>query len=671
MIQLIGQHPLARTPEGPLVSSIATAFPHTRTLVTLPGIHMSQRVAYTDAIDKQRQAAGQPRLTEDEQMEFWERGVDLIVQGDAVLIRPNPDDMELTFQADEMLQELVRKRKIRFLFVHSEGVRSAIRRRGELWRIVPLPSTKEQMQRAIRDSRIAIGGRPIYYYNAISGTRWLACQDFADLGRLGDDGLRAHLAEITRYSGARNARGNPEIDFFMAHDHFGHDDFTAINFAALSGAELTGAFENLSRKFEAAVRPAFRAADPNDDGWRNRMYCTISDQDDGVASDEVAPRLADEFLMRIAWEPGARLEAGKIIFDAAFEEPALEADQLPTGRDEDIIRGLICNLTHDYGDLEYVNIGRVVESLSHRVAFQGRRDVLIAQVKQRSVANESIQVIRMQKWGIRERMDRGEDLLRAILETAEYTEYILDRHLACRQLGMNLPCRVHVNQLAERYHGEQRQYDGIAIWTTYLQRDYIAGTATDKIPAASLADDRYTAALARLLGRAAAPNMIVGRCDKNGHMIFDDGDEILIEDAQGLPIDIVVTDHTGSFNDYVGNYLGDLRAVAPEYAAAVTSRAPHLRNPDEFARLYLDSFVERFEQIQAEYTARPQVFDKSFKHRRPDPAGNFAYRWQCVLARLSATRPRDLADLIRRKIADAAGANGAPARIPAARAESA
>ncbi|MFI5377843.1 MAG: hypothetical protein ACHRHE_00935, partial [Tepidisphaerales bacterium] len=68
MIQLIGQHPLARTPEGALVSSIATAFPNTRTLVTLPGIHMSQRMAYSDAIDKQRQAVGQPALTEDEQL---------------------------------------------------------------------------------------------------------------------------------------------------------------------------------------------------------------------------------------------------------------------------------------------------------------------------------------------------------------------------------------------------------------------------------------------------------------------------------------------------------------------------------------------------------------------------------------------------------------------------
>ena len=648
MIQLIGQHPLARTPEGALVSSIATAFPLTRTLVTLPGIHMSQRMAYTEALDRQRQAVGQPPLTDDEQLAIWQEGVDLIVQGDTVLIRPNPEDMALTFRADEMLQELVRKRKIRFLFVQSEGVRSAIRRRGELWRIVPVACTKEQMQRAIRESRIAIGGRPIYYYNAISGTRWLTCQDFGDLGRLSDDELRVHLLEIARYSAARNSRGNPEIDFFMARDHFGEADFATADFAGLAGTELTAAFESLHQKFDTAVPPAYRMADPDNDSWRNRMYCIISDQDDGVAAEDVAPTLADEFLMRIAWEPGARIENGKIIFDSAFEEPAMEADHLPTGRDEDVIRGVICNLDREHGDLEYVNIGRVVESLSRRLPFQGRRDVLVVQIKQRSMERESLQIIRMQKWGIRERLDRGEDLLRAILETEEYTEYILDRHLACRQLGLNLPNRLNEDQLAERYHGNQRQYDGLAIWTTYLQRDYIPGTATDKIPPAALGDSQFALALARLLGRAAAPNMIAGRCDTDGHIIFDDGDEILVEDQQGMPVNIIITDHTGSFNDY----LGDLREVAPAYAVPVTKRVKSLPNREDFARAYLDAFVERFEEIQADYAARPQVYDKSFKHRRPDPAGNFAYRWQCVLARLCSTRPRDLAERMRRKIAE-------------------
>ena len=49
----------------------------------------------------------------------------------------------------------------------------------------------------------------------------------------------------------------------------------------------------------------------------------------------------------------------------------------------------------------------------------------------------------MQKWGIREHLDEGKRLLDAIIQSEEYTEYILDRRLGCRQLGMNLPAADH------------------------------------------------------------------------------------------------------------------------------------------------------------------------------------------------------------------------------------
>ena len=48
----------------------------------------------------------------------------------------------------------------------------------------------------------------------------------------------------------------------------------------------------------------------------------------------------------------------------------------------------------------------------------------------------------------------------------------------------------------------------------------------------------------RLLGRAAAPNLIVGRGDVGGKPLFDDGDEVLLEDAAKMPLEIVVADNT-------------------------------------------------------------------------------------------------------------------------------
>ncbi len=59
----------------------------------------------------------------------------------------------------------------------------------------------------------------------------------------------------------------------------------------------------------------------------------------------------------------------------------------------------------------------------------------------------------MQKWGIREHLDDGKKLLDAIIQSEEYTEYILDRRLGCRQLGMNLPARTAAKRISERYWG--------------------------------------------------------------------------------------------------------------------------------------------------------------------------------------------------------------------------
>ena len=52
-------------------SRIATVFPDDNTIVTLPGIHATQRVAYTDHLNEQRVAANQPPLSENAQEDLW------------------------------------------------------------------------------------------------------------------------------------------------------------------------------------------------------------------------------------------------------------------------------------------------------------------------------------------------------------------------------------------------------------------------------------------------------------------------------------------------------------------------------------------------------------------------------------------------------------------------
>ena len=188
-LTILGDDLFARTLCGKLRSRIATIFPATGTLVTLPGIHLTQRTAYLDWLEDRRRREGLPPFSKEERSLAWWGAVDLIVdEAEIVLIRPDPENMRLAYKADEVLQERVPKHRIKFLHVLHPKVREAIKKRGECWRITPLPTTREQMKEMIRALRVSICGREIYYYNAASGTRFLTCQEFAGLGELDELG---------------------------------------------------------------------------------------------------------------------------------------------------------------------------------------------------------------------------------------------------------------------------------------------------------------------------------------------------------------------------------------------------------------------------------------------------------------------------------------------------
>jgi hypothetical protein len=352
--------------------------------------------------------------------------------------------------------------------------------------------------------------------------------------------------------------------------------------------------------------------------------------------------------MQIEWLPGGRIEGGEMLFDSVFEERDRSPSDSPLrALCDDRAKGFIFNFIREFGDIEYVNVGRVIGSLSRRGEFLGRRAVYVAEIKERDVPLPRVRIIRMQKWDIRERLDEGKDLLQAILESEDYTDYILDRRLGCRQLGMNLPSRMTTRKITEIYHGRNAAHDGRPIRATYFEREYVAGIATDKIPLSRFGDLEFALRFAHLLGRAAASNIVVGRAHLDGSVLFDDGDEVLIEGSQGLPLDIVVSDHTGTF----ANYVADLGPCAAAYAQPINRRAPRVASPVEFADAYLWSFVDRFVQIQQDYRKRRRAFDTLFKHLPRDERGSFAYRWEQVLARLDRTDAVALGERIRQHLA--------------------
>ncbi len=273
----------------------------------------------------------------------------------------------------------------------------------------------------------------------------------------------------------------------------------------------------------------------------------------------------------------------------------------------------------------------------------GRRSVFVVEMKRRDSREQILKIIRMQRWGVRERLDEGKPLLDAVLNSEEYTEYVLDRRLACRQLGMNLPVQVVTRKIGERYFGKQKRYWTTRIWSPYFERDYIHGVTTDIVPACRFEDRAFALRFAELLGQAAAPNIIVGRRARCGTVIFDNGDEVLIEDEDGWPADIMVTDHTGAF----GAYETDIYQLAVAYAKPVNDRLKHLADAAEFADVYVGACIANFARIQEEYRNRRRAFDTLFADRPRVEAGSLAYRWERVLKRLDETDPEKLEAAIR------------------------
>jgi hypothetical protein len=646
MVVTLGESLLSRDDKGDLRVRIATVFPRSGTIVTLPGIHASQREAYIESVNRSRQERGKPPLTESEQDVEMELAVDLIVDEQGILIRPDPTRMDLAKEADELLEEVVPKRLIKYLFLSDRRVRDSLKRRGECWRVFQPPTAPLEIRRMIAESRCSIEGKSIYYYSPFTGTRLLTFENLKKLGDLDDSQLRKHLAEIGAYGNCRNRDGYCEIEFFMA-DHApgvpAMGDFELA--AAAGGRELRSRFGVLCDRLKTRIPEEFRHDDLDDPEWRNRMFASLMAQRNGGLIDDRTMGLDPEFAMRVEWLPGCRIEEGELILDPAIEEPYGRQGEK---RLSSVVRGLILNLVQEYGDLEYLNVGGVLPSATRNENRGGRREVYVAQIKQRRAASEILQIVRMQKWGVREHLDEGKDLETAMTATEEYTEYVQDRRLACRQLGMNLQASQTTRKVSEQYFGKNSRYHGRRIWSPYFQRDYIPGAATDQVSARKMEDRAYAMIFARLLGQAAASNIILGRAELSGEVVFDVGDEIATEDASGMPAQIVVADHVGTFVDW----RGSLESRAPSYAKPICKRLPLVTEKKEFIDAYLSGFTERFVRIQDEYTRHRRAFDTLFKHRPWDEGGSLTKRWASILERLRLADPRGLSELMRRSIGE-------------------
>ena len=149
-----------------------------------------------------------------------------------------------------MLQQLVSKRQIRFLSVSDGRVRDAIKHRGENWRLSAVPKSAEAKERMIFSSKVQIQGEPIYYYNRLTGTRWLTLAEVRKpRRRWTTPALAAHLQEIAGYSSRRNRLGRPEVDFFATDmGRIQRWQFAGTAYEQLGEKELREKFEDAQSK---------------------------------------------------------------------------------------------------------------------------------------------------------------------------------------------------------------------------------------------------------------------------------------------------------------------------------------------------------------------------------------------------------------------------------------
>lgn len=645
-LELLGDPLFTKDKNGKLASRIGTIFLRSSGLVTTRNVHALQRIEWLRHLNSKCAQDGRPELDESEIDAEMAEAVDLIFDDGIVLIRPIPtaSGMRLAFQADRIFQQTISKRNIRFLNIQNKVVKQALRERGEIWRMSAPSLSDDDIRKMIEDSRVGIGCGTVYYYNQQTGSRYLTLQTLQKFAELSDEELRQQLIEIAYYCERRNRFGQFEIDFFPAGIGLSRKLFTAQNFETMSNKRLRSYHQALTEAFAQLVPPEISLDDIERVDWCQAMCAVLSGGVNDTIDAEAVKGLSPEFFMRIEWLPGGRIEQdGEFVPDEIFEEARMfrHDGQLQDLCDRTAL-GLLFNHVREFFDIEHINIGRIRTALNNRAEGPARAKVYIIEVKEKAADQPMIRVIRVQKWTIAYYLDQGRDLLDAVMMAAEYTDYVMDRRMGCRQLGMRLPAKLVQGRVREWYHGSNKKYENAYIWAGYFERTYIGGRATNKIPAAYYQDLEFNRRLAYFLGNAAAVNLIVGRSYVGGQVFFDDGDEVLLLNDHNLPTDMVVSDVTGSFN----NYKGRLVDMLPAYSRAIEVRKTLMPNPEEFIQRYVDSFRDKFKEIRDDYLFRRRAFSSLFRDRPFDEAGSLSYRWLCVLDRLESADPDGLSNLL-------------------------
>ncbi|MCP5522062.1 MAG: hypothetical protein H7A46_11000 [Verrucomicrobiales bacterium] len=643
---VLGPDPMATGEIAAPGTRPATLFLNRRVLVTLPGTHFTQALDFREHLDAARRRLGEEPWTDKEWAVEEAGAVALYYRGGCLELPTTRALLPQVLQADSILQQHFPKNRIRFLSVSNPAFLDAIRRQGGLWRVTPRPRRKQEMIEHIGRSRNAIGLEAVYLYNPHLGTRFLTCGSFVALADLPDDALAQQLEEVRSYLGRLNRQGEPELTLWPGPADETRRLILETIWLELDPVNLRAAHERVGGVFAAETPLPLRRDDSGEQSWVSGLFCSLVREPEAAVAQPHEEELGPEFIYQVRWLPGATFRRGECVLDSILD--AHDNPEVAELRDEVAIK-VIKNVAREYGDLEYINIGRIANRLRSDSPAPGRREVFLLDFKRTGAVRPDLRVIRFQKYDIRYHLREGAEIVNAILWAENYAEYIFDRRLGCRQLGMNLPWQFTRQHIPEDRPVEHRGQDRRQVWATYFERDFIRGTPSPELAESHFSRWAYAEAVARLLGAAAAVNLIVGRVIEEGEKIsFDQGNEVLIgPDADSPPDELVFCHHEGSF----GDYRTPLKEFADQYAEPVNRRA-HLVVPQQrrFAEAYLAAFQGRFAEIQQEYRDDRGSFNRLFASLGRDPNGSFGKRWDEVLKRLDQSDPGEITRAIRRHI---------------------
>ena len=211
-------------------------------------------------------------LSREEETAEWQNSVDLIMEDDTILIRPDPDNMELAFPGRRVVAAVGAEASGA---VPAGAQREGSRGHQAAGRVLADQPAAEDAGRNEADDRGLEDRHPRRRVVLLQQGDGHAVPDLRGVLRssaaLDEAALRQHLAEIREFSAGVNRHGRPEVAFFMAGEGFSKADFAPYDFAALDARDAAEpSTRRCGRSSATPSRPSSATTTSTNLEWRNR-----------------------------------------------------------------------------------------------------------------------------------------------------------------------------------------------------------------------------------------------------------------------------------------------------------------------------------------------------------------------------------------------------------------